>query len=223
MRITKAMITNLENSNITENKNLPTPSQEFYNMVEELGKSIENTRDIYKKIVEKGHEEGFTDNIIDVLITSYLKGRVHRNTLTNYRKEFLKLPSRDMHKNVQNDYKNNIEESSNQYVPDEAKHVSRLKDTNKEKNLLPQLEAEQSPVGQKEADLGFSEIEKNKKPVGEPAPQIEVREPEPIRYVTIELRMNDCKELKTALNQISLLSGIKFEYDLKRKELIKIL
>ncbi len=60
-----------------------------------------------------------------------------------------------MHKNVQNDYKNNIEESSNQYVPDEAKHVSRLKDTNKEKNLLHSWKQNKAPLVKRRQNRAF--------------------------------------------------------------------
>ena len=96
---------------ISKDKNLPTPSIEFYNMIEELAKSIDKPRELYRNVVEKGRSEGFTDETIDILIGTYLKGRVHRNTLANYRKEFLKLP--EMHKNVQIDSKKVIEDSYN--------------------------------------------------------------------------------------------------------------
>jgi hypothetical protein len=105
------MVSNQLENNISENKNLTMqPSKEFFNLIEEFARSFEKPKEIFEKIVQLGRNEGFSDNEIDLLINSYLKGRIHRNTLTNYRKEFLGLP--EMHKNVQIEAKKVIEESS---------------------------------------------------------------------------------------------------------------
>lgn len=103
------MVTNLVDSTELENKNL-SPSKDFFNLVEEFAQSFDKPKEIYKKIVDLGRNEGFKDTEIDLLVGSYLKGRVHRNTLANYKKEFLKIP--ELHKNVHIDDKKVIEESS---------------------------------------------------------------------------------------------------------------
>lgn len=69
------------------------PSKEFFNLVEEFAQSFEKPKEVYKKLVDRGREEGFNDGEINMLINSYLKGRIAKSTLYDYRKEFLELPS----------------------------------------------------------------------------------------------------------------------------------
>ena len=89
------MSTNSEENSNSENKNLThrEPSKDFFNLVEVLAQSFEKPKEVYKKLVDKGREEKFTDEEINMLINSYLKGRIARSTLSDYRKEFLELPS----------------------------------------------------------------------------------------------------------------------------------
>ena len=57
------------------------PSKEFFNLVEAFAQSFEKPKEVYKKLVDRGREEGFNDGEINMLINSYLKGRIAKSTL----------------------------------------------------------------------------------------------------------------------------------------------
>ena len=86
------MSNNQDDIDIISYKNLTKkPSKEFFELVEEFTLSFEKPKEIFRKIVELGRNEGYTDNEIDLLVSSYIKGRISRKTLYNYKKEFLEL------------------------------------------------------------------------------------------------------------------------------------
>ena len=141
------MQNNSEESSISFNKKLSSnnqPSQEFFNLVEEFAKSFIKPKQIYQKIVEKGRQEGFTDRDIDMILTSYLKGRVHDNTLTNYRNEFLTLP--DYHKQKIHKFVNlkNLEQSSSTAIEQQQQEPQEQQQQQEE--LLWIIPARQAPA-----------------------------------------------------------------------------
>ena len=252
MAITRVMSTNSEENSNSENKNLPTPSHTFYNMVEDFAKSFDRPKEIYKNIVEQGRTEGFSDDIIDMLVNTYLKGRVHRNTLSNYRKEFLHLP--DMHKFGQNEDKKVMEDSSIDNLSSELE--AKINETNE---TLAKNNTNSLKLYERLIDAGFNKEEAQQKsgyiskqelsnmidkavteeeqsPVSKQqqsyheSPALKefretkgtIEHPTEQTIVTIKLGMNDCKDIKNVINRINLLHGFSFEYDLQTQKIMTI-
>lgn len=158
------MVSNLEDINNIQDKNLSLkqPSKEFFELIEEFAKSFNKPKEIFKNIVELGRNEGFTDYEIDLLVTSYIKRRVNRKTLYNYRQEFLQLEDKEsnqdngeMGKNPPIDDKKVIEESSNNDKP-------KSKDEKEEPKEITDLRKKTIEKKEKELKSRIKELEEEK-------------------------------------------------------------
>jgi len=119
------------------------------------------------------------------------------------------------------------EKTVDNYISEDAKEPIKVlagklgQEKKKDTNLLTQMEAEQSPVSQTKPIS--ASISVPQKVISERKEEQKEKEPiEEKEMVWIELGMNDSKDLKKVLNNINLMRGVKFLYDLKTRKIVSI-